>query len=340
VKGDSVLFLAMVKNQGAKPLTGGTPIRVSFLVNGSEVSWADTTTTQVLPGGMVLLCASGGPSAANSWIADTTGSYTVRAVIDPSNTIDEILEGNNLADAALEVIPRPRANLALRRSVVVSSIERSGLEGEKAVDGNAGSRWSSAFSDPQAITVDLGAQYLIDRVILRWETAYGRDYSIQVSDNNALWTMAAYVQNGNGGNDTLAISKAARYVKMFGMKRGTEWGYSLYEFEVYGELVTGIEEVEGAGPTEFLLFDNYPNPFNPKTVVSSQLPVASQVKLAVYDLLGREVAVLLNEKKPAGRHTVEWDGRDSQGRQVSSGVYLCRMTAGTFSQTKRMLLIR
>jgi hypothetical protein len=88
-------------------------------------------------------------------------------------------------------------------------------------------------------------------------------------------------------------------------------------------------------PMTFALEQNYPNPFNPKTVVSCQLPAASKVKLVVYDILGREVKVLLDEKKEPGRYQVTWDARN-----CASGVYIYRMTAGSFTESKKMLLLK
>jgi 5'-nucleotidase / UDP-sugar diphosphatase len=88
-------------------------------------------------------------------------------------------------------------------------------------------------------------------------------------------------------------------------------------------------------PKTYELEQNYPNPFNPKTVVSSQLPVASRVKLVVYDVVGREVAVLANEHRAAGRYE---DRFDAAG--LASGIYLYRLTAGSFSAVKKMLLLK
>jgi len=85
----------------------------------------------------------------------------------------------------------------------------------------------------------------------------------------------------------------------------------------------------------FQLQQNYPNPFNPTTVVSYQLPMASEVKLVVYNLLGREVSVLVNERKAAGVHEVKFDGSN-----LASGVYFYRLIAGDFVQTRRMVLVR
>ncbi len=88
-------------------------------------------------------------------------------------------------------------------------------------------------------------------------------------------------------------------------------------------------------PVEFALEQNYPNPFNPVTTISYQLPVTSPVRLVVHDMLGREVAVLVREKKEPGNHEVRFDGSG-----LSSGVYFYRMKAGDFVQTRRLLLLK
>jgi hypothetical protein len=103
-----------------------------------------------------------------------------------------------------------------------------------------------------------------------------------------------------------------------------------------GGVGTGLRSSEGEGiPATYALLQNYPNPFNPKTVVSSQLPVASDVKLVIYDLLGREVAVLVNERRAAGSYQDTFDGAG-----LASGVYYYRLTAGSFMQVNKMLLVK
>jgi hypothetical protein len=88
-------------------------------------------------------------------------------------------------------------------------------------------------------------------------------------------------------------------------------------------------------PTEYMLEQNYPNPFNPQTMISFALPKAAIVSLRVYDLMGREVAELVNEEKSAGQYTVRFDARD-----LPTGLYICRMTASEFSASHKMMLIR
>ena len=126
-------------------------------------------------------------------------------------------------------------NLALNKPATSSANENTSLTPNLAVDGNTGTRWSSAFSDPQWIQVDLGSTMNICHVKLTWETAYGKAYQIQVSSDAATWTTIYSTTTGAGGvNDLTGLSGSGRYIRMYGTVRGTAWGYSLWEFEVYG----------------------------------------------------------------------------------------------------------
>jgi hypothetical protein len=93
-------------------------------------------------------------------------------------------------------------------------------------------------------------------------------------------------------------------------------------------------------PTAFSLRQNYPNPFNPSTTISYWLRNAGDAELVVFDLAGRRVQTLVSGYVEAGPHEAQWDGRDDQGRQVASGVYLYRLVAGEFSEIKRMVLLK
>ena len=92
-------------------------------------------------------------------------------------------------------------------------------------------------------------------------------------------------------------------------------------------------------PTEHSLSQNYPNPFNPETMIQYALPEAAQVRIEVMNVLGQCIAVLHDQSMPAGNHTVRWDGRTASGEKASSGVYFCRMQAGGFVKTIKMMLL-
>lgn len=130
----------------------------------------------------------------------------------------------------------PGGNLALNKPATASSVESgTSFTANLAVDGNTGTRWSSAASDPQWIRVDLGSTTSISRVVLRWEAAYGKSYQIQTSNDDVNWTTIYSTTTGDGGVDDLTgLSGSGRYVRMYGTVRGTAWGYSLWELEVYG----------------------------------------------------------------------------------------------------------
>jgi len=134
-------------------------------------------------------------------------------------------------------VPVPTGDLAISKPVTVSSVENTSFAGSYAVDGDTNfTRWSSASgSDPQWISVDLGSSVAISRVILYWEAAFATQYKIQVSNDATTWTDAYTEYNGNGGTDDLVVTGTGRYVRMYGTQRtNSSWGYSLFEFAVYG----------------------------------------------------------------------------------------------------------
>ena len=139
---------------------------------------------------------------------------------------------------ALPPPPPTVTNLALNKPVTVSSIDGPGNAGANAVDGNTTTRWSSAYSDPQWIVVDFGATHTINEIDLNWETACGKNYLIQTSTDDVNWTTQTTV-TGNTTTGLLqypyATPPSARYVRMYGTARATQWGYSLWELTVYGQ---------------------------------------------------------------------------------------------------------
>jgi hypothetical protein len=115
---------------------------------------------------------------------------------------------------------------------------------------------------------------------------------------------------------------------------GNESGFAL----LAPDDVTGTETPKA--PEASYLSQNYPNPFNPTTRIAFGLSAPAQVSLRVYDAAGRLVRVLVNEDRRAGIYEKAWNGCDSSGRAVSSGIYFCRLTAGTFERTNKMILLR
>jgi hypothetical protein len=192
---------------------------------------------------------SGGTMGADhpiSWCRPTTAAgpstpawATPRAAYGEAGFRTHLLGGIRYAaqgtgDCSVVTQP-PATDLALNHPATASSVENAGFPASNAVDASTTTRWSSAFSDPQWIQVDLGATHTVNRVRLVWETAYGSAYQIQTSANGTAWTTVRSVTGGNGGeDDNTGLNASTRFVRINGTARGTQWGYSLFTFQVYG----------------------------------------------------------------------------------------------------------
>lgn len=152
--------------------------------------------------------------------------------------------------------------LSRNKPATASSVEGSSYGPEKAVDGSATTRWSSAEgSDPQWIRIDLGIATAISRVKLVWEAAYGSAYRIETSLDGTAWTVLKSVTGANGGTDDhTGLAGNGRYVRMYGTQRATSYGYSLWELEVYGPGDTGGAvdyQAENATLSQAAVFTNH-----------------------------------------------------------------------------------
>ena len=217
-------------------------------------STTSTVSTAVVSGAAqsVTLSASGAPSGVSvsfnpaSVTAGGTSTMTISAsstAADASATITvkgTAASGSHSTSYALTVGSTGTAVLLSQgKSATASSLESSSFPASNAFDGNLTStRWSSKEGvDPQWLRVDLGATAKISHVKLIWEAAYAKSYTIQTSADGTTWTTIFSTTTGNGGTDDLTgLSGTGRYVRILGTARGTAYGYSLYEMQVYGTL--------------------------------------------------------------------------------------------------------
>ena len=135
-------------------------------------------------------------------------------------------------------------NLALNKPCVASTTA-PGLPASAAFDADLSTRWGSYATDSQYIYVDLRARYDLCKVILKWEVALGQNFKIQVSDDAVNWTTIKVITGNKYFENYLTLEGTGRYVRMLGVKRGSPYGYSLWEFEVYGKLSS--DQVLGSG---------------------------------------------------------------------------------------------
>ena len=161
------------------------------------------------------------------FVAEQSGMYQVKARLEGQEFVNDFLVAPNLP------------NLALHKTTYESGHENVGTLPEYATDGDYTTRWGSEHSEPEWIYVDLGAMAYIASVTIHWETSYAAEYEIQISDNGNDWETAAHQSLGQGGVETLPIHAKGRYVKMLGLKRSNQYGFSFYEMEVNGVFEDG-----------------------------------------------------------------------------------------------------
>jgi beta-glucosidase len=182
-------------------------------------------------------------------------------------------------------------NIALNQPATASSVQSSSYPAAAANDGDLTTRWSSAYSDPQWITMDLGSVQNIARVRLNWETASAESYGIQLSTDDNIWTNVYATTNGPGSINDLAALGSGRYVRMYSTQRNTTYGDSLWEFEVYptpqAPSISGISPVSSSvfvNPASNIIFtvsSTVTNiPTNGVQVIVNGIDVSSQLVFA------------------------------------------------------------
>jgi hypothetical protein len=234
---------------GLSATAGNAQVALSWSTAGGATSYNVKSST-----------TNGGPYITIA--SPTTTSYTNTSLVNGTTYyyVVSATDGINVSSNSIQVSATPvlsHVNLALNQPTTVSSYQASSpyCPGSYAVDGNLTTRWASAWSDPQWIYVDLGATYNITEVDLYWEAAFATHFQIQVSSNAVNWTTNYSTTAGLGGVQYLTgLSGTGRYVRMYGTARATSYGYSLWEFQVYGSPVpTNQPPVLAAIPNQSIM---------------------------------------------------------------------------------------
>ena len=219
------------------PPTAPTGLTASgTTATSTTLSWGASTDNvgvagyHVLQNGAQVATVTGTTYTATGLTPSTVYTYQVKAFDAAGN----VSTGSNTISVTTQAGTGGGSNLALNHPATASSLEGAGYPASAAVDGSLTTRWSSAFSDPQWLEVDLGATHTISQVVLYWENAYGKAFQIQTSTDNVNWTTIFSTTTGTGGTQTLNVSGSGRYIRMYGTVRGTGYGYSLWEFQVIG----------------------------------------------------------------------------------------------------------
>ena len=279
--------------------------------------------------------------------ASVPASDSISVVPDPANGSYTLVGKGDEQDSItidLQILSPDQVDRAYLAPVTVSSndtVSYSFSDPQHITDGNNFSRWQAAASPvAQWVLLDLQRPDTINKVIIRWgNTAYAKLYYMQTSLDKNNWSVIADQENGTGGTGYVetwtGFSTVARYLELVMVGHGSNGAYSVAEISAYGSPATGVRTDNSQAPLVYSLSQNYPNPFNPATTLKYSLANPAYVKLVVYDLLGRQVASLVNEKQNAGEYTVRFDART-----LASGMYFYRIEAGSFAQVKKMMLIK
>ncbi|MFD0589010.1 discoidin domain-containing protein [Paenibacillus sp. GCM10027627] len=292
--------------------------------SGINLSWNASTDNvgvtgyHIFRGGTQVGTATGLSYSDSGLNASTAYSYTVRAADAAGN-----VSGNsNTASATTQASnPGSGTNLALNKAGTASSTEGTGFEASKAFDGNSATRWASVEGvDPQWIYVNLGSSQSVNKVKLNWEAAYASSYTIQLSNDSGTptnWTTVFTTTSGNGGVDDITFAaQNAKYVRVHGTARGTAYGYSLFDFEVYGGGATATPtptQTPTPTPTPTATPTPTPTPTpNPVNLALNKTTVVSSVETTGFE----------GSKAVDGSGTTRWaslEGIDPQWIYVNLG---------------------
>jgi hypothetical protein len=268
--------------------------------------------------------------AVNGSITRTIRS-TTKFILTLSN-----INGNISYVKYIYVKPRKLSrNKALNMPSIASSVELTGEEANKANDGNTSTRWSSIDTDNQWWQVDLQNISTIENVTLTWDNSYASQFTISTSLDGLIFSDV--VTGYASGPDTVELNfdpVDARYVRLTGIERGTQFGISFFELGVYESFTTSVKPTLEV-PRGFSLEQNFPNPFNPSTEIGYQLNSTAEVQLIIYNVLGKEIATLVNQVQQAGHHSVTFNANN-----LASGVYYARLKAEGNLQTRKMMLMK
>ncbi len=204
----------------------------------ASASSSSVATSSSRSSSSVVISSSSRSSSSVTISSSSKNSSSSSVKSSSSSVVSSSKSSSSVASSSSSVVVTPLGNLALNRPTVASTTEGEAWIAGNATDASTTTRWASISADPQWIMVDLGASHSFNQIVLQWESAYGKSYSIQTSTNGASWTTIYQTTTGIGGREVVNVSGTGRYVRVYGTERGTGYGYSLYDFQVNNIAVT------------------------------------------------------------------------------------------------------
>jgi len=194
-----------------------------------------------------------------------------------------------------------------------------------------------------------------EEIVFRWEKSIDSDplssttYTIEISSDTTFNEGLIIYSRNNISSDSNFVSVSASllppnvyYWRIISKDNSNLMTYSREDWSFVIGMVSEVDDdnLENGLPDKFSLFQNYPNPFNTETIIEYSVPQTSYISVKIFNLLGQEVATLVENLKSRGCYFVKWDGKDKFGRYVASGIYIYSITAKNFYASKKMLFVK
>jgi len=321
-------------------------IEVKYMAPGKITAFAaDPLKTELGAGEEVTLTwetTNGSEAKINGESVEAKGSK----IVTPLQTTTYILSATGVSSEekslTIEVVDASLINRAINYPTKALSVYDTS-KASFVNDGDLNTLWQSGNASTQWIYIDLGRKININRIVIYWGGNYSSDYHIEILKSNGA-TSRIYSSSNKGDGDTDDITSLSGYsniVRVLAVNRNDpSKGLEIREIEIYGTLKTNSVEEEAQIPIEYSLEQNYPNPFNPETNIKYSVSNPGIVSLKVYDSLGKLVRVLVDESKSTGRFEIKWNGKDDSGKNVSSGIYFCKMNIQGINKSIKMVLVK
>ncbi len=269
-----------------------TPVLTSLTVTPGTSNILLGATKQLAVAGVDQIGNAYALTNPTTWTVDGTG-----ASVDANGLFSSTTKGfytvtatnSGISKTATIAVMPTEANLSVAAGVSATATASSGTAAA-AFDNNGGTRWESASTDPQWIMVDLGGKKYITDIIISWEAANAKDYTIETSENGTDWTTIFTKTNMAAGGRTdrmFDVNVNAQYVRLNGTTRNLTYGYSIWEFQIYGTVATSTSATPASYPGGLCV---YPNPATDRISVSEGVS-----EIALYSLQGQLVRLVQNQ---------------------------------------------
>ena len=310
-------------------------------VNGDNI---DDILIAAFSGGVLCLSGANGQSL---WSYPMNFQYGVAAVPDLNNDgIDDVVTGDQ--DGTFYCISGTGNELFFSHTFAGDRINSVNVL--PSIDGNASYELLVGTKNGSVVCYSGGLNAVPVELTSFTASAAGRSVNLQWTASTQLNNKGFEIERKSGNADYQAIafvkgegttSEQKTYsFKDQDLKEG-KYTYRLKQIDLDGSVsYSGEVNVSIEMPASFALSQNYPNPFNPSTTINFSLPQKSDVKLIVYNILGKEVKTLINGDREAGSYEIKWNGLNNNGQSVATGIYIYRITAGNFTSEKKMILMK